>query len=76
MLTKSSADTSISRLSRSMTVLREKAPHAIETSSDTSSFAKTLPMFVAGHGLGQNDIEIFYNLDPKAESFTSPANHV
>ena len=67
-----SASVASNRLTRSMTVLREKAPPTESSPlTEANPFVKTLPMFVAGHGLGQNDVEIFYNLNPKAENFDS-----
>jgi len=62
-LTTPSTIVSSSGLQRSMTVLR-KQPEAAAPSD-----AKSLPMFVAGHGIGQSDTEIAYNLTPIAEDF-------
>lgn len=52
---------------RSMTVLRRQQ-EGVAAPSD----AKTLPMFVAGHGFGQTDTEISYNLNPQARDFGGP----
>jgi len=70
LTTRSTIVSSSSGVQRSMSVLRRQQ-EGVAAPSD----AKALPMFVAGHGIGQTDTEISYNLNPQARDFGPESQH-